>query len=260
MTLQATQKVERVVTACAARAWRLAVFMVWNTEDALDVVQQACLVAASKADAIPADDPWPWFARVITLEALKLRQKRASHERLKGAACCAPTGDGMELDAALLAEKRELQEKLRESLAQLPEDQRDAVTLTQIAGLSVRDAASTLGVSSSTVDRRVQEGMAGLRKKLERKEAVLSAGLFALSIENPPQGMNAALQTWLSAIPARAETLTGVSSMKIAIFVGLGFVVLAGCCLGFFWHFHHDAAGEHMREMHDNLWRTFHGK
>lgn len=256
MTQQATHNVEQAVEACAQRAWRLAVFLVWNTEDALDVVQQACLVAAAKAEAVPADDPWPWFARVVTLEALKLRQKRASHERLKGAA---PMGDGLELDAALLAERRELQQKLREALGQLPEEQRDALTLTHIAGLSVRDAASTLGVSSSTVDRRVQEGLAGLRKKLERKEALLSAGLIALSVENPPQGMESAVQLWLGAVRVPAGTLTGVSSMKIAIIAGLGFVVLAGLCAGCFWHFHHDQASEHLREFHEMM-RGFHGK
>jgi len=256
MMQQATSKIEQAVEACAQRAWKLAVFMVWNTEDALDVVQQACLVAASKSDAIPADDPWPWFARVVTLEALKLRQKRASHERVKSAA---PVGDGMDLDAALLAERRELQQELRAALEELPEDQRDALTLTHIAGLTVRDAASTLGVSSSTVDRRVQEGLCGLRKKLDRKEAVLSAGLIALSVENPPQGMESAVQMWLGAVGAQAGTLTGVSSMKIAIFVGLGFVVLAGCCLGCFWHFHHDQAAAHLDEFHQFM-RGLHGK
>lgn len=82
MTLKATLKAEKCVTACASRAWKLAVFLVWNTEDALDVVQAACLAAASKVDAIPADDPWPWFARVVTLEALKLRSSRVKAAKL----------------------------------------------------------------------------------------------------------------------------------------------------------------------------------
>jgi H+/gluconate symporter-like permease len=90
----------------------------------------------------------------------------------------------------------------------------------------------------------------------------LSAALIALKVENPPQGFDAALNSWLGAVHGSAVsgTITGVSTMKIAIFAALGFVILACAAGGCFWHFHHDAAGEHMREIHESMWRAFHGK
>src|SRR5262245_35294845 len=122
MTSGTTLKAERCVQVCAQRAWKLACCLVWNTEDALDVVQQACLVAASKAAQIPVDDPWPWFARVVTLEGFKLRQSRAKAARL--GANLRNEAAMPAVDAALEAERRELQTKLREALGQLPHELR----------------------------------------------------------------------------------------------------------------------------------------
>jgi len=247
--------------SCLSRAWRLAFGLVWNRDDAFDVVQAACLVAAAKPGALPTDDVWPWLARVVTLEALKLRSKRAAFERARGEAGLANSGDAMDVDAALLLERKETQQALRAALASLPVEERDALTLTHIAGLSVRDAAENLGVSSSTVDRRVQSGLAGLRRRLGEKQHVTGAALAALCFEDPPQGMDTALKGWLGMVSGQVELapISGATPMKIALLTGLGFVILLCAAGGCFWHFHHDQASEHLQQMHE-FFRALHGK
>ncbi len=167
----------------------------------------------------------------------------------------------MDLDAALIAERKETQAALRAALASLPTEERDALTLTHIAGLSVRDAAESLGVSSSTVDRRVQSGLAGLRQRLGEKQHVAGAALAALCFADPPQGMDAALKGWLGMVSGHAElaTISGVSPMKIALLCGLGFVMLLCGAGGCFWHFHHDQASEHLQQMHE-FFRALHSR
>ncbi len=259
MTLQETSGAEQCVTTCGQRAWRLACGLVWNTEDALDVVQAACLVVTTKADAIPSGDPWPWFARIVTLEGLKLREKRAKADRM--GKNLARESAVITVDAGLLAERAEMQEQLRAMLRELPVEIRDALTLTQIAELSVREAAESLGVSASTVDRRVHEGLEILRRKLEpegsrARGAFTLAALAGLKFEPMPAD---AMERWVCAVRTPELAITGVTPMKIAIIAALGFVVLAGMCAGCFWHFHHDQAAAHLDEFHQFM-RGLHGK
>src|SRR5690349_2142690 len=58
------------------RGWGLALTFLREANDASDAVQQAFLVATRKPEQVPLDDPWPWFARVLALEAANLRRKR----------------------------------------------------------------------------------------------------------------------------------------------------------------------------------------
>jgi RNA polymerase sigma factor (sigma-70 family) len=253
MTSGTTLRVESCITTCAERAWRLACALVWNTEDAHDVVQQACLVAASKPHRIPADDPWPWFARVVTLECLKLRDKRAKTTRLVNAL----KGQPMAENAADTAESRELQSRVKTALTQLPVDQRDALVLTHVGGLSVREAAQNLGVSSSTVDRRVKQGLEDLRRRVGGKENALSAALVALPFDQPAQGMQGAIESWLGMVHSQvAGASTGGIPMLKYVVIALVAVGLIGCA---FCLLHVNANHDDLRELHDTLWRFFHG-
>jgi len=258
MTSETASRVETCIKACARRAWRLAYGLVWNAEDASDVVQQACLVAAAKSDRIPADDPWPWFARVVTLECLKLRESRARAARLVVAL---QRELPMPQNSSDPVELAELQAKLRAGLAQLPTEQRDAVTMTQIGGMSVREAASCLGVSSSTVDRRVQQGLDGLRNKLGGKQMALGPALCALEFGEPPQGFDQAVSNWLRAVhsPASSNVPAGGLQMTALKYVGLSLAVVVLLATTLCLLHHQFVDPDAMREWHDAMWNYFHG-
>lgn len=57
--------------------------------------------------------------------------------------------------------------KLPEALAQLSRNQRAALVLIHVEGMSEREAAEAMGVSRVTVRRHAQRGMAKLRNVLE---------------------------------------------------------------------------------------------
>jgi RNA polymerase sigma-70 factor (ECF subfamily) len=247
-----TELAEACVKTCAERAWRLACALLWNTEDANDAVQQACLVAATKAGRIPADDPWPWFARVVMLECLKVREARA-----KAARFAASLQNGVAMDQPdHTLESREMQERLREALKQLPTEQRDALTLTHIGGLSVREAAATLGVSSSTVDRRAKQGLESLRSRLGAEKSALSAAIFALPFDEPGQGMQQALDGWLGMVHSQVAAGASVGGMSMKYVALTCLVLLLFGAGGFlvYWH----VSGQDGSDIHEFM-RQLHG-
>lgn len=60
--------------------------------------------------------------------------------------------------------------ELREAIAALPEDQRDALVLTQLEGKSYEEAARLLGISEGTVKSRVNRARARLKERLAAGE------------------------------------------------------------------------------------------
>ena len=65
--------------------------------------------------------------------------------------------------------------RLREGIAQLPEEQREALVMTQLEGVSYEEAADRLGVSEGTVKSRVNRAKSKLKEWLS-EERELSPG------------------------------------------------------------------------------------
>ena len=66
-------------------------------------------------------------------------------------------------EQAIAADERQ---RLREAIADLPEEQREALVMTQLERISYEEAARTLGVSEGTVKSRVNRAKARLREIL----------------------------------------------------------------------------------------------
>ena len=62
--------------------------------------------------------------------------------------------------------KAEEKQRLRECIARLPEDQREALVMTQLEGVPYETAAERLGVSEGTVKSRVNRAKAKLKEWL----------------------------------------------------------------------------------------------
>lgn len=167
-------KLERCARLAETRGRRLAVALVGTPDDAEDVLQQALLVAARKADAIPHFSLWPWLARVIAFEAKNLRRSSLRHAAIPlGHATdrhggqvppepAAPPGDDPLANAIAV----EMRNRLAAAMADLDEGQRDALALVYGGGLSVREAARALGVPKTTLQRSVNAAVENLRGKL----------------------------------------------------------------------------------------------
>ena len=67
------------------------------------------------------------------------------------------------------AVRKDESRRLREAVAQLPEDQRDALILTQLEKVPYEEAARRLGVEEGTVKSRVNRAKARLKEILSEK-------------------------------------------------------------------------------------------
>lgn len=160
------------------RLWSVAMRTTGDPEEASDALQDAFISAFRRADQFRGDAAvTTWLHRIVvnaSLDRLRRRAVRPSvplpddNEHLPGAVVADP------LDAM---DRRETQLVVTAALAELPEDQREAILLVDVEGWSVEEAAAMLGCPSGTVKSRCFRGRAKLAKRL--------AGLRNLDDGNP---------------------------------------------------------------------------
>ncbi|MCC6572893.1 MAG: sigma-70 family RNA polymerase sigma factor [Planctomycetes bacterium] len=205
----------------AAHAWNLAYALVQDAHDADDVMQQAFVVAARK---MPEDAAWPWFASVIANTARNTRRRRArtAHEEYMDT-----QRDVRAADPRAAAEQAELLARLRSELAALPEHEREAISLTHLAGLTFAQAANAAGVPGSTLSDRAQSGLRRLRSRLDKPEEQLARGVALLLFPLPKAGLESAVQTWLAGARATVPASGGPRPRTLAMLKPILFAVAA---------------------------------
>ncbi len=124
-----------------------------------DVVQEAFLAVVARGGA--PEPAGPWLFRVVRNRAISAarserRRRRREHD---AAARKAPWfyGDpGGELDTAAL----------RDALAELPDEQREAIVAHLWGGLTFEEVGELMGCSTSMAYRRYVAGVGALRARL----------------------------------------------------------------------------------------------
>lgn len=217
---------ERCATECAQRGWRLAFALLQNAEDAADCVQQAFLVAARKPGRVPQVDSRPWLAAVIANEARNLRRKRARRPAgLEPGAAMPPTSP--ETDPASQAELRERDAALIAALDELPEAEREALMMTQFAGLTYGGAAGALGVPEGTLNGRISRALEKLRRRLGKGDAAIMACIPLMPIAPPPAAFaEQLLAQAASAAVAPTIIIAGVAMKKTTAIAALLVIVM----------------------------------
>ncbi|HTL52734.1 MAG TPA: sigma-70 family RNA polymerase sigma factor, partial [Planctomycetota bacterium] len=74
------------------------------------------------------------------------------------------------------AEQAETLSRLDAALCELPADQRQAVVLHHVAGMTQAEIAQSMALPPRTVSHRISDGLAALRARLERVAPAVSAG------------------------------------------------------------------------------------
>jgi RNA polymerase sigma-70 factor (sigma-E family) len=142
---------------------RLAVQVAGLTGDrveALDHVQEAFIQAWTRWDKVSRyDDPEAWVRRVACNRAIS-RWRRARRIVLRS-----QTSDGLHLDPE--------QHAVVAALAQLNQQEREAIVLHHLVGYSVEELARQLGAPAGTVKSRLSRGRVRLADLLGA-EAVTS--------------------------------------------------------------------------------------
>lgn len=135
------------------RDWvvRLAHRVTGSATDALDVLQETFLYLLRKAPGLDLR------VRMTTLLFPVVRNLSLQRRRRRGA-----VGEAVEApveDPPLL-----LQEELVEALGNLPEEQRQALLLRFVDGLTLQEVADAQGVPLGTVKSRLHQAVASLRE------------------------------------------------------------------------------------------------
>jgi RNA polymerase sigma-70 factor (ECF subfamily) len=138
------------------RMWAVAVRTLGHPEDAADAVQDACLSAFRAAGSFRGDARVStWLHRIVVNACLDRIRRQAVRPTV-------PLPDELPADGRDVLSQRETGIEVQAALAALPVEQRAALVLVELTGMSVEDAAQVLEVPAGTVKSRCFRGRARL--------------------------------------------------------------------------------------------------
>ena len=160
------------------RLRRFGLALTGSATDADELVQEACERALQRAGQLRDDtrlDAWLYgIMRNRWIDEIRSRRVRR-HDSIEAAS------DVMGEDGEQVAEARITLERVRRALAGLPADQRAALVLVCVDGLSYKEAAKVLDIPIGTVMSRIARGRRALHALLTRQDpaggAVLQTSL-----------------------------------------------------------------------------------
>lgn len=144
-------------------AYRIALGLVGNKDDAFDISQEAFLRVYRSADTYDETQPFlPWFYKIISNLSKTWLSKRSRRE--------SKMVDVDDTSYLLIdrsnpeenLEKKEIAVKLRRALLELDFEDREIITLQHFRGMSYDEIANLLGIPKGTVMSRLYYA----RKKL----------------------------------------------------------------------------------------------
>ncbi len=148
------------VSALRVRLMALAIKLVWNRDDAEELVQEAFKIAAAGGPAVVEARYEPWMLRTVGNLCMNLRRRRKPE----------PIASWLELDAnespGDRLERAERLEGVRQALEQLPDQQRLAVVLRMMERADYSRIADVLNVSESAARTHVHLGRKRLMEAL----------------------------------------------------------------------------------------------
>jgi RNA polymerase sigma-70 factor (ECF subfamily) len=160
-----------------------------DTSDVDDVLQDIYLRIQAGVGALRDSDRFgPWVFRVARSALADHGRARARHPL---PATAAPAEEAATTPALPTDDDAEqgLAKNLAVFVAALPSPYREAVTLTELQGMTQKDAADMLGLSLSGMKSRVQRGRQQIREMLQACcEIALDARGHVLSYERRPDG------------------------------------------------------------------------
>jgi len=164
---------EQLVDQYKRRAFRLAWKITCNHEDAEEVVQSAFVKAYQKLPDFRGDSRfYTWFVRITINEALmKIRRRRPNEVSIDESKEADDTSVPIEIkDQAANPEQRcsqdEVQRILAATINDLAPSFRDVLQLRDVEGLSTKETAQVLDLTSSAVKTRLQRARMKLRESL----------------------------------------------------------------------------------------------
>lgn len=147
--------------------FNVAARILWNRSDAEDVVQATFIKAAINLASLRDDSSVrPWLLQIAHRESISVLRRRRD----------VPTDPGFIPDQLSASESpedlavgRDIVRAVNDALESIAVDERAAVVLRDIEGLSMREVSETLGVGLSAAKMRVHRGRSALRLILQEE-------------------------------------------------------------------------------------------
>lgn len=154
---------DELVRRYLRRAFAVAYHVMHHREDAEDLVQETFITVLEQIDRFDRERAFaPWFFRILVnrgLNARKSRTVRQTEQMPQDTAGGEGPPDGV-------TERRELAERVRAAVDQLPERQRLILRLSELEGFSSVEIADILDLSQGTVRWYLHEARNALRVTL----------------------------------------------------------------------------------------------
>lgn len=170
------------------RLWAVALRTTGDPDDAADALQDGLLSAYRSASTFRGDAAvTTWLHRIVVnacLDRLRRRRRQRWVPLPEG-------GPGEPVEPGDPIGDRDTALAVQDALAAIPDDQRAAVVLVDIAGHSVQSAAAILGVAEGTVKSRCARGrarLAVLLGHLRNPEVVADVRPADRDAAHPPRG------------------------------------------------------------------------
>jgi RNA polymerase sigma-70 factor (ECF subfamily) len=145
------------------RLWAVALRTTSDPEDASDALQDAMISAYRNAASYRGDAAvTTWLHRIVVNACLDRMRRRRARPTVPLPEEDGETGHRGLADPRDDLDRLELRLEIDKALAALPLDQRAAIILVDVEGLSVAEAADALGVPEGTVKSRCSRGRAKL--------------------------------------------------------------------------------------------------
>ncbi len=169
---------DRFLAAIEKRAYSVARIAVGNSEDALDIVQDAMFSLVRRYAAKPAEQWQPLFFRILYNRINDHHRRHASQRRWfswwPGGSEPADAPPWESLVAAGPAADPAFQtamdgsiDALEQAVASLPQRQQQAFLLRNVQGLNVAETAAAMRCSEGSVKTHYSRANQALREKLE---------------------------------------------------------------------------------------------
>jgi RNA polymerase sigma-70 factor, ECF subfamily len=154
---------------CHQRLGRFVATMVWETEEAKDIVAETILTALESFEKLRSKDAFLHYLFGISIRVIRKRKRRSWRAVLMG-------NDGWEnINEKVYAENPTHIADLYKLLATLDEKPREAIVLFEISGFSIKEIAEMQNSTLSAVKSRLVRAREALQKagKQERKTIYL---------------------------------------------------------------------------------------
>ena len=170
-----TQAFEQLVAENERKVYALALKMVGNEEDALDMAQESFIKAFSGLKGFRGESRFSvWLYRLtynICIDFIRKRKRTQTY----ALAYTDEDGETTELEIAdestdpvAIMETNQLRRVLAECVDALPPHHKEIIVMREITGLSYQDIARTLNISEGTVKSRLARARRKLAELLRR--------------------------------------------------------------------------------------------